>query len=333
MPEYRDFRAQALHYFMRPHEDVAAAPIAHDAAWDADAMRAAPESWQYNLSDADLAELEQALDAVSELPMEEISRSNFPLPQLQQRIADWRDTLMNGRGFVLVSGLPVEQWGEEKAARAYWGIGHHLGIPGAQNPQGELLGHVRDYGEEDADPNVRRYRTAGDIAFHCDAADVVGLLCLYPARKGGESRIASSVSIFNRLLRDNPDLAQRMFEPILVDRRGEESEGEAPVFPMQPGCYADGKLKTFWHSDYFRSAYRHDGLPPLDETGAALLDRYDALAMDPEFHLDMDLASGDMQFISNHVTIHSRTAYEDWPEKSRMRHLLRLWLSLEQEPS
>ncbi len=329
MAEFRTFREQALHYFMRDHDGAISQVVDHPAAWDAQAMRSAPESWQYALSDDDIAEFEAALDATSDLPMDRISRENFELPGLAERIAGWRSTLREGRGFVLVTGLPVERWGEEASSRAYWGLGHHLGVPGGQNPQGELLGHVRDYGEEAGDPNVRRYRTAGDIAFHCDAADVVGLLCLQPAKKGGESRIASSISIFNHLQQEQPELAQRLFAPILLDRRGEHKADEAPVFPIQPACFQSGVLRTFWHSDYYRSAYQHDGIPPLDEAGVALLDRYEALAMDPEFHLDMELRAGDMQFISNHFTVHSRTAYEDWAEDGKARHLLRLWLSLE----
>ena len=32
---------------------------------------------------------------------------------------------------------------------------------------------------------VRLYRTAADIRFYCDAADVVGLLCLHAAEERG----------------------------------------------------------------------------------------------------------------------------------------------------
>ncbi len=37
---------------------------------------------------------------------------------------------------------------------------------------------------------------------------------------------------------------------------------------------------------------------------------------------------GDVQLINSHVTFHNRTAFEDWPEPERRRHLLRLWLSV-----
>jgi len=88
---------------------------------------------------------------------------------------------------MLLRGLPVAEWGEEKSSVIYWAIGNHLGRPGAQNELGELLGHIRDTGEAARDPNVRLYKTAADIAYHCDLADVVCLLCLQTSASGGAS--------------------------------------------------------------------------------------------------------------------------------------------------
>jgi hypothetical protein len=327
MDRYRSFGAQARHYLERPHEAVPAEPIDSPAAWRGAALRGRPEDWLEHLRAAEIRELEAATDACDGRSLEQIDRAGFPLPNLAERIRDWSGTLARGRGFVVVRGLPVERWGPERSARAYWGIGHHLGIPGAQNPANELLGHVVDYGEESADPLVRRYRTAGNIDFHCDAADVVGLLCLQPAEVGGQSRIASSVAVFNELVAGDPTLAHRLFEPLALDARGEERPGARPWTPVPPARFsADRGLSTFWHSEYFRSAERHEDVQ-YDAQAHALLDRYDALCADPHMHLDMWLEPGDMQFISNHTTVHARTAYEDTP--ARRRHLLRLWLSLE----
>jgi alpha-ketoglutarate-dependent taurine dioxygenase len=44
----------------------------------------------------------------------------------------------------------------------------------------------------------------------------------------------------------------------------------------------------------------------------------------------MDLREGDMQFLNNHVVLHSRTAFEDYPEEERRRHLLRLWIAADE---
>jgi hypothetical protein len=41
----------------------------------------------------------------------------------------------------------------------------------------------------------------------------------------------------------------------------------------------------------------------------------------------MEFEPGDVQLLHNHVIVHSRTAYDDWPELERRRHLLRLWLA------
>ena len=41
----------------------------------------------------------------------------------------------------------------------------------------------------------------------------------------------------------------------------------------------------------------------------------------------MRLEPGDMQFVYNHALLHDRTAFEDWPQPERKRHLLRLWLA------
>jgi hypothetical protein len=41
----------------------------------------------------------------------------------------------------------------------------------------------------------------------------------------------------------------------------------------------------------------------------------------------MEFRQGDIQILNNHVTLHSRRGFEDWPEPERKRHLLRLWLN------
>jgi hypothetical protein len=57
------------------------------------------------------------------------------------------------------------------------------------------------------------------------------------------------------------------------------------------------------------------------------LDMLTELAGDPDLQLNMNFIPGDIQFLHNHTILHARSAYEDWPEAERKRHLLRLWLS------
>jgi len=330
MARFRSYTEQSRHYFKRSHKEVPANPIESPAAWLGCDMRKAPQRWSRQLSASDISELEQATAAIERkgIAIEEVTRDNFELPALAAKIHEWRQTLMQGLGFIVVRGLPVGDWGEQKAALAYWGIGHHLGLPGGQNPQGDVLGHVIDYGEEQENPNVRRYRTTGNIDFHCDAADVVGLLCLQPAKSGGQSRIASSIAIFNEVRKRMPGDIHRLFKPFALDLRDEQPPGKRGYVPIQPCCWGeDSRLRTFYHSEYFRSAARLDEVD-IDATALRLMDAYDAIALQEQVYLDMWLQQGDMQFVSNHSTVHARTAYEDAANPRHRRHLLRLWLSL-----
>jgi hypothetical protein len=313
--------------FDRPHDAIRREPVGGPAAWRGAAL-ARTRDWIVPLDAAAIDELERAATAVRRrgLDLRTVRRDDFPLPRLEPAIRSWAHELTHGRGFLVVRGLPVERWSEDESSLVYWGLGLHLGTPGAQNLAADLLGHVVDTGEDAADPFVRRYRTAGDIAFHCDLADAVGLLCLRTAKRGGASRIVSSVTVYDELVRRRPDLIDRLYEPVALDRRDEARSGPGWV-PAIP-CRWDGdRLRTFYHSDYFRSAARHPDAP-VGPSERELFDVYESIANEPGIAMDMQFEPGDIQLVSNHVILHARTAYEDWPDPTRKRHLLRLWLTL-----
>ena len=327
---YLSFAEQALHYFDRPHETVLREPVTGPCAWRGIDL-VDSEQWIEILAQSECDELERAARALLDDGRElgDVQREDFALGStMRTRVAAWREALTGGLGFLVVRGLPVECWGDDLSSLVYWGLGLHLGRPGAQNPSGDLLGHVLDAGRMESDPNVRRYLTSGEIRYHCDLADVVGLLCLRVAPAGGASRIVSSASVYNELLARRPDLIERLYEPFLLDARNEDGEGRVRYVPVAPCRYANGRLRTFYHSDYFRSVVRHENVPPFDALEQELLDLYEDIAISPELRLDMSLEAGDIQWLSNHSILHARAAYEDGTEASARRHLLRLWLSL-----
>lgn len=325
---YRSQIRQTLHYFGRPHASVRRSPILGPAAWRGEDLARDP-SWREALGPDDLAEIEAAMAHArgAGRPLAALTRLDFPLSGLTTKIDRWRRQIRHGRGFQVVTGVPLGRWSVDDASLFFWCFGLHLGIPGAQNPRGDLLGHVRDTGAP-PDGSVRQYRTREHIDFHCDTADVVGLLCLSRARSGGASRIASSVYAYNEVLRRRPDLVARLYRPFWLDTKG---EGGVPYVGVPPCAHARGELRTFWHAGYFRSVARLDPAPVLDRDGRELLDLYDAVLREPGASLDMDLAPGDLQLLSNHTIVHGRTGYEDHDDPTRKRHLLRLWLSLAEE--
>ena len=251
---------------------------------------------------------------------------DFPLPTLATEVRAWLADLDRGRGFLLLRGLPVAEIGPEAAADIYWGLGLHMGRAVSQNTDGDLLGHVRDTG---ADPNaygVRLYKTRAEQDFHTDGADIIGLLCLQGAKSGGVSRIASSAAIFNRLLAERPDLVPDLFSDFPFDTQGQHRPG-TPAWFARPICrLIEGRLNLFFIPWYIRESQQHAGAPRLSPGQEAVLRFIETTANDPAHVLDMDFQPGDIQFLKNASILHKRTAYEDWDDPARKRHLLRLWL-------
>src|SRR5260370_35651965 len=98
-------------------------------------------------------------------------REDLPLPRLEAAIAGWTRELTHGRGFLVLRGLPVDAWGADDAALVSWGLGLHLGHPGAQNADSDLLDHVVHTCEDAPKPFVRRHLTARALGFPSDTTD------------------------------------------------------------------------------------------------------------------------------------------------------------------
>jgi len=286
--------------------------------------------WVHELSEGEIADLGEAVATVHRLGLDltTVRRDDIPLPRLAPVIDGWADALDSGRGFVLVRGLPVDELGEDDAALAYMALGVHLGVPVSQNADGDLLGHVRDDGSDPDDPTVRRYRTRLGQPFHVDGSDVVGLLCLQPAKSGGLSQIVSSVTIYGELLRARPDLVPLLSETWYFDRYGQERPGEKPWFSMPILSGLPARFQFFYLRWYIDKAQDHADVPRLTAEQIELLDLIDALAEDPTLHLDMDFRPGDIQLLANRTILHARTTYDDYTDPALRRHLLRLWLTL-----
>jgi hypothetical protein len=290
---------------------------------------AARTDWIEPLSPDEIAEIEAATERLAriEIDWRSLGTKDFPIPTLEERLTAILDEVLNGRGFVLLRGLPVDRWSRRLSAIAFLGLGLHLGGLRSQNRQGHLLGHVKDLGLSSRDPNTRIYQTRERQNYHTDSCDVVGLLCLHPARSGGLSSLVSSVTIFNEMRKRRPDLARVLFAPIETDRRGEVPAGQLPFFRIPVFNWHAGLLSTVYQRAYIESARRFPEVPALTPEQIEALDMFDALCNDSALNFRMELRAGDVQLVHNHSLLHDRTAFEDWPEPARKRHLLRLWLA------
>jgi len=285
------------------------------------------DDWIIELTEKEIRELKNAVSLSQAVPIVEMSACSFTLPSLASRIRKLRNELIYGRGFGVLRGLPVYEWDRESLARAYYGIGCHLGVPVSQNAQGHLLGHVYDLGLNPMDPVNRVYQTNYRQLFHTDSTDIVGLLCLQPARSGGQSSICSSSTIYHEIAERRPDLLKVLCQRFHIDRKGEIPQGEDETYEMAVFYPDEERVTCIYARDFIDAAQRHSHVAPLTTEQVDALNLIDELAASGDLRLDIDFLPGDIQFLHNHQILHARTSYEDWPEPERRRHLLRLWLS------
>jgi len=290
------------------------------------------ERWMYRLSDSEIGELHDAVASVEArgMDLKDITKEDFPLPNLGPVLDDFAEELMMGRGFGLIRGLPTEGRTRLQMAAAFWGIGTYMGTAKSQNTKGHLLGHVKVIGG--SYKTGRGYMSRDALMFHTDRADILSLCCLNNAKSGGEHRIASSVTLYNEMLKRRPDLAKELTWRFYRLRKGEIPPDQPqrdwvrePIFSVQ-----DGFLSTRGPSAPVFKAQELPDVPKLTDAQKEAIDMFMSVAA--EVSVGIDFEPGDISFVVNHVVLHARTDYEDWDEDDRKRHLLRLWLRTGRRP-
>ncbi len=309
-------------------------PIEGSQVWYGPEFTGREEVWTHVLSEAEISELDLAVDHVLArgIDIVDMRQTDFPLPMLAPTLQNIREEVLNGRGFYLLRGLPVERYSQRQSAIALFGIGTHWGEAVSQNAKGHVLGHVRDLNFDYNQPTSRGYQTSARLPYHTDASDLAALLCLKTAKSGGKSSFVSSVTLYNEMLRRRPDLAAVLTQPVYRDRRGEIPKGMQPWYTIPVFNLHSGRVLTSYVRSAVRKAQRFDEVPRLSDALNEAMDMLDALAESPDFHLDMSFQTGDIQVVNNHYIMHSRTAFEDYDEPDRKRHLMRLWLGCADGP-
>ena len=163
---------------LRPYSDFPK-EISGETVWKAEDYTNNPERWIHVFSEEEVEELSATADKflAAKTPLTGISKvsphhpvacnppadnfqDNFPLPKLSVLLSSINTEILNGKGFILFKGFPVEKWGNHKSAVAYMGLGTYLGYFVSQNGRGHVLGHVKDLGDDPKQiDKVRIYRT------------------------------------------------------------------------------------------------------------------------------------------------------------------------------
>jgi hypothetical protein len=103
------------------------------------------QSWILQVTPDMAREIRAAIDAVRHLPIDRIERGMFRLPAWKAVFDHIDRELEDGRGFVLMRGMPLDGLEMDDIKRLYWGFGIQLGEPVSQNKFGNLIDLVEYY--------------------------------------------------------------------------------------------------------------------------------------------------------------------------------------------
>lgn len=300
---YFTLQQQALHYFTRPHSRLLRKPSSSPAAWLSADIRD-ENQWLYTLNNAQIEEIRSAIDiAKSRLKHTwALSTDDFPLPTLADDFDKWREQIDHGLGFQVIRGLPVDDWSLSDLELFFWCFGLHFGTPGVQNGDKELISHLRALSPSEGNTVQQTFR--------CDAVDIQATLCLRQDGQYNSNQIVSSISIYNEILRTQPELIKHLYQPFILTSDSNDEDANPTVTPCR---YFDGQLRTFFDPRHF-----HQG-PPFQKQ---LVEAYKAIANSEKFHLPIHLKAGDIQLLSNHKILHTH------PANGNTNHFLRLSLSI-----
>ena len=304
-------------------------PITARSAWRPSDFPA-PDVYSVAMTGAHLAAFDAALGAARAhgRVLEDATVGDFALDAIAADLGAWRDEVLHGRGFVVLRGLDGGRYTPDELATIFWGLGLHLGRAVSQSPMGDRIGHVTDVGGQDR--RERAYRNSRELTMHTDRCDVIGMLCLTKAMRGGVSAYASAHTVYNDILATRPELLDPLFTGLRYHRRGEQLPGEPAITPLPVPILSeqDGELSVVFLRAYMEMAAQELGTP-LSVEEIAALDYFAEVAGRPDVKLEFTMEPGEAIFFNNCTMLHTRTAFEDHPDPARKRHLLRLWLMLD----
>jgi hypothetical protein len=253
--------------------------------------------------------------------------ADFAWSKTLQILSAALEEVKRGRGVALIKGLPRDELTAHQFEILTWGLGLHSGVPRPQGKETQYISAVRNAGMDYRTGTGRGYSSNADLDFHTDSSDIIFLSCFNKAVSGGKTIISSSMAGHDVMVREYPDQVKWLYEPIAFSRQGEQAPDEGPYVVMPIFSECKGKWFGRWNWNRVRSAQKIEGAPQLKPEQFAALEQFDQVMRRPDVAYEMWLEPGDVQIISSHVTLHSRTEFVDHEDPAKKRLLYRLWIA------
>jgi alpha-ketoglutarate-dependent taurine dioxygenase len=290
-----------------------------------------PEAYRVTVTEAALTEIDRLASFFGDNPLPLLQRrlDELEIPACRTLMAQMKSILDDGVGFAVLDRLPLENFPLETLLEIYWVLGQCIGRPVAQKWNGQMIYDVADTGADYA-YGTRGSYTSVELNFHTDNAfarmvpDYVGLFCRNPAKSGGVSRFCSLYSVHQRMFEQYPEQLARLYQPVLFDRQKEHRDGAEPVCLAPYFSWYNNRLFARANASLIRKGYEVAGIT-MDQMLSKALEAIDEVCAAADLWYEAPLQRGQVQYLNNHEVGHYRSAFEDYDEPERKRHLYRLW--------
>ena len=257
------------------------------------------------------------------------NESDFPILTNQIKIFK-RDILINGCGFFVINGSKFSEFSYDEMNSILKIISKIIGELLEQNKDHEKVVEIKDLGKT-MKAGSRYHHTKEGGSYHTDGCHIyhnfphyVGLVCINPAKSGGESKFASSYTLHNQLLEEK-NLLKILYEKFHIDKRNENEINESPTQYEPIFQYENNNLVFRYQRELIEAGYKkmNQSLTSIQKDALNALDR--ALANE-NFAVAYLMNPYDMMFSNNKWLIHDRNGFEDFDEENKKRVLLRTWI-------
>jgi len=166
-----------------------------------------------NLKQRHIEAFDKALFTVQSRQLKDIIRNDFLLEDLEKDISSWNHKIRHGRGLLVLRDFPIQRCTPAEIKRLFYGLGTHFGSAISQRVMGDIVDHIVDIAGSDT--RQRACRNSGELQFHTDRCDIVGMFCVQKAWKGGQSSYASALAIHDEILMARPELLEPLWRDFI----------------------------------------------------------------------------------------------------------------------
>jgi|TARA_A100001037_G_scaffold304814_1_gene342883 alpha-ketoglutarate-dependent taurine dioxygenase len=276
-------------------------------------------------------EISAFVDTLRANPMETVvlTPGDYQLRRTKDFIKGVRHRLDAGVGFAVLDRLSIKKFNKSELRAIYWVLSSLIARPVAQSFDGTLLYDVIDTGKKKG-PKVRADVTSAELDFHTDYSynrppRYFGLQALRTAKRGGRSGAVSLMTAHNEMRKRNPGLLERLYQPFWINRYNEHAPSEPPASFHPVFEYDGSELLARFNPRNIYAGYNIAG-KELDAKGQEAIEALNGIMTETSMHVNFHLAAGQTVYFHNGRCAHCRTAYEDFDEPERRRHMIRIFL-------